>query len=187
MSHEIGQWIKEIKALQQQLAEAHSERDAANESISKWRQLYNTEAIQRREEVRQYQETIAELKAKIDRLEQNSLSLTGENEAVEVEGEIEGIENLEELKVVAIEAIRERDRALKEVQSLKEEVEKERSDRHQTRKTLTAALGDAVDLLTKAKTAPGQQAEFISQTQKLSQLAASDEEALPQLPEWKEK
>lgn len=193
MSHEIGQWINEIETLQQKLAEALKERDAANESISKWRQLYNTEAIQGRERVRQAEETIAELKATIDGLQQNSLAIPEENEAVEVEGEIERIQNLDELKALAIEATRERDRALQEVQRLKEALEKERSDRQQTRQTLTAALGDAVDLLTKAKTSSGLKPEFISQTQKLSQLAAtgqlppSEEQPLPQLPEWKEK
>lgn len=193
MNHEIGQWINEIQTLQQKLAEAHSERDTANESISKWHQLYNTEAIQRREEVRQYQETIAELKAKIDSLQQNSLAILEENEAVEVEQKIEQIQNLDELKALAIETVRERDRALQEVQRLKDALEKERSDRQQTRKTLTAALGDAVDLLTKAKTSSGLKPEFISQTQKLSQLAAtgllpaSEEQPLPQLPEWREK
>jgi uncharacterized coiled-coil DUF342 family protein len=97
------------------------------------------------------------------------------------------------LRALAIETVRERDRALQEVQRLKEALEKERSDRQQTRKTLTAALGDAVDLLTKAKTSSGLKPELISQTQKLSQLAAtgqlpaSEEQPLPQLPEWKEK
>jgi uncharacterized coiled-coil DUF342 family protein len=193
MSHEIGQWINEIKTLQQKLAEALKERDGANESISKWRQLYNTEAIQRRDEVRQAEETIAELKATIDGLQQHSLAIPEENEAVEVEQKIERIQSLDELRALAIETVRERDRALQEVQRLKEALEKERSDRQQTRKTLTAALGDAVELLTKAKTSPGAQAEFISQTRKLSQLAAtgqlpaSEQQPLPQLPEWKEK
>ncbi len=193
MSHEIGQWINEIKTLQQKLAEALRERDAANESISKWRQLYNTEAIQGRDRVRQAEETIAELKATIDRLQQNYLAIPEENEAVEVERKIEQIQNLDELRALAIETVRERDRALQEVQRLKEALEKERSDRQQTRKTLTAALGDAVDLLTKAKTSSGSKPEFISQTEKLSQLAAtgqlpaSEEQPLPQLPEWREK
>lgn len=193
MSHEIGQWINEIKTLQEKLASVQSDRDAANESISKWRQLYNTEAIQRRDEAKQAGETIAELKAKIDAAEKNSLPIPGENEAVEIEGEIQKIQSLEELRVLAIDATRERDRSLLEVQRLKEALEEERARHLQTRKTLTAALGDAVDLLTKAKTAPGERAAVISQTQKLSQLTAegqlpaSEQEPLPQLPEWKEK
>lgn len=193
MSHEIGQWINEIKTLQEKLASVQSDRDAANESISKWRQLYNTEAIQRRDEAKQARETIAELKAKIDAAEKNSLPIPGESEAVEIEGKIEKIQSLEELRVLAIDATRERDRALLEVQRLKEALKEERGNHLQTRKTLTAALGDAVDLLTKAKTAPGERVAVISQTQKLSQLAAEgqlpagEEQPLPQLPEWKEK
>jgi len=190
MSHEIGQWINEIKTLQQKLAEALTERDAAQDSISKWRQLYNTEAIQRRDEAKQAQETIAELKAKIDAREKHSQTIP---EEAEIEANIKTIQSLEELKALAIDATKERDRALQEVQQLKEALQEERAHHLQTRKTLTAALGDAVDLLTKAKTTSGAQAAVISQTQKLSQLAAigqlpaSEQQPLPQLPEWKEK
>lgn len=190
MSHEISQWINEIKTLQQKLAEALTERDAAQDSISKWRQLYNTEAIQRRDEAKQAQETIAELKAKIDAREKHSQTIP---EEAEIEANIKKIQSLEELKALAIDATKERDRALQEVQKFKEALQEERAHHLQTRKTLTAALGDAVDLLTKAKTTSGAQAAVISQTQKLSQLAATgqlparEQQPLPQLPEWKEK
>ena len=47
---DIKQWLAEIKALQQKLAQANQERDEAYASAANWRSLYETEAKQRRTE-----------------------------------------------------------------------------------------------------------------------------------------
>ena len=63
MTQDIRQWLNEIKALQQQLTEVVRDREAALESAAQWRQLYNTEAQQRRAEAKLNQQTIAALQA----------------------------------------------------------------------------------------------------------------------------
>ncbi len=68
MSYEVTNWLTEIKALKEQLAELQSDRNAAWESAEKWRQLYSTEAQQRRTETKLSQQAIASLKAEIDQL-----------------------------------------------------------------------------------------------------------------------
>ena len=48
MSNEVTQWLDQIKELKQQLADSIREREVADQSANKWRQLYTTEAQQRR-------------------------------------------------------------------------------------------------------------------------------------------
>ena len=52
MSQDVRQWLDEIKRLQQQLTEVSRDRDDAGESATQWRQLYNTEAEQRRNDAK---------------------------------------------------------------------------------------------------------------------------------------
>ncbi|NES25580.1 MAG: hypothetical protein F6K41_43465, partial [Symploca sp. SIO3E6] len=69
MSNDVRQWLTQIKELKQQLADTIRDRDAADESAANWRQLYNTEAQQRRTEARLTQQEIEDLKAQIWELE----------------------------------------------------------------------------------------------------------------------
>ncbi len=69
MAQDVRQWLDEIKRLQQQLTEASRDRDEASESAAQWRQLYNTEAEQRRNDVKLTQQTIANLEAQIQQLQ----------------------------------------------------------------------------------------------------------------------
>ena len=48
MNNQVTQWLDQIKALKQQLADCIRDRDAAYESADNWRQLYTNEAQQRR-------------------------------------------------------------------------------------------------------------------------------------------
>ena len=70
MAQDVRQWLDEIKRLKQQLTEVQRERDAALESANQWRQLYSTEAQQRREEVKRNQEIIGALRSQLEQLEQ---------------------------------------------------------------------------------------------------------------------
>lgn len=141
MSHEIQQWIAEIKSLQQQLAEMERDREAAHESAANWRQLYNTEAQQRRDDAKLAQQAMDALKAEIERLRESLAGKPdGETDVATISTDVEQLQTVEELKAKLIEILIDRDRLAR---ALKAE-----QDAHaETREKLTTALGDAVDVL----------------------------------------
>lgn len=146
MTQELtSQWLAEIKALKQQIAELQTEHDAGWQSAEKWRKLYNTEAEQRRTDAQMAQQTIASLKAQIHQIQGiDSAQLDDPTATTAIQQEVEQLESVEELKARLIAVTKERDRLL---QALKTE-----QDNHsQTRKSLTTALGDAIDGLTKER------------------------------------
>ncbi|MEC4815561.1 MAG: hypothetical protein SAK29_20140 [Scytonema sp. PMC 1069.18] len=146
MAEELtAQWLAEIKALKQQVAELQSERDTGWESAEKWRKLYNTEAEQRRTDALMAQQTIASLKAQIQQIKGIAEArLDDPTAAVVIEQEVKQIESLEELKAKLVAAIKERDR-------LQQALKTEQDNHAQTRKSLTTALGDAIDRLAKER------------------------------------
>ncbi|MHC5675931.1 hypothetical protein [Nostoc sp.] len=141
------QWLTEIQVLKEQMAGLQHDRNSAWESAQKWRQLYNTEAEQRRTDAQLSQQAIASLKADIHKLQ----GLEGETLAIRTpvtanQQEIEQLKSVEDLQAKLITVIKERDRLL---QALKTE-----QDNHaQTRNSLTTALGDAIDSLTRERAA----------------------------------
>lgn len=139
------QWLAEIKALKQQIGELQAEREAGWQSAEKWRKLYNTEAEQRRTDAQMAQQTIASLKAQIQQVQGiEAAQLDDPTATTAIQQEVEQLESVQELKPKLIAVTKERDRLL---QALKTE-----QDNHsQTRKSLTTALGDAIDGLTKEK------------------------------------
>ncbi|MDZ8104631.1 MAG: hypothetical protein RM338_03285 [Nostoc sp. DedQUE12a] len=140
------QWLAEIQTLKQQMLELQQERDAAWESAQKWRQLYNTEAEQRRTDAQLSQQAIASLKADLHKLQGIETGTLPTTPVTEIQEEIAQLQSVEELQVLLSAAIKERDRLL---QALKAE-----QDNHaQTRKSLTTALGDAIDSLTRERAA----------------------------------
>ncbi|MBD2493763.1 hypothetical protein [Nostoc sp. FACHB-280] len=144
------QWLAEIQALKRQLAEQRVDLAAAWESAEKWRKLYNTEAEQRRTDAHLFQQTIASLKANIHKLQGIEAATLADGKAVEaIQAEITQIQTVEELQTKLIAAIKERDRLL---QALKTEQE----SHAQTRKSLTTALGDAIDSLARERSAAEQ-------------------------------
>lgn len=48
MTHDVTQWLAEIRSLQHQLAAARQERDQAYRSAANWQRIYEKEAEQRR-------------------------------------------------------------------------------------------------------------------------------------------
>lgn len=146
MTQELTQqWLTEIQTLKQQLAEIQGERDAGWESAEKWRKLYAIEAEQRRTDAYLFLETIASLKAQIQKLQGIEEAQLGDADASKaIELEIEALKSIEQLKAKLMAVIKERAILL---QALKTE-----QDNHaETRKNLTTALGDAIDSLTRER------------------------------------
>ncbi|MBN3882065.1 MAG: hypothetical protein V7K64_02780 [Nostoc sp.] len=139
------QWLTEIQVIKEQMAGLQHERDAAWESAQKWRQLYNTEAEQRRTDTQLSQQAIASLKADLHKLQGVEVeTLAAGTSVTAIQQEIEQIKSVEDLQAKLIAVIKERDRLL---QALKTE-----QDNHaQTRNSLTTALGDAIDSLTRER------------------------------------
>ncbi|WP_293124198.1 hypothetical protein [Okeania sp. SIO1I7] len=161
MTQDITPWLNEIKALQEKIVTLQTELNATQDSASKWRQLYNTEAQQRRNETQLAQEIIQTLKAQVQRL-QGFPSVEGsiDKSATTIEQQIENLQTLAELKAKIIEVVQERDRAFVQVQKLTEALEQEQVNHTNTRTSLTNALADAVDILAKAKASKQQKSEI---------------------------
>ncbi len=117
MSQEVVQWLNQIKALQQTAADLQQALDESKASGDRWRQLYEIEAQQRRQEAEQQQTKMSELETTVGALNQ---------------------------AVAPSELAAERDR-------LAAELATERASHEQTRKDLTTALSDAMELLSKGK------------------------------------
>ena len=140
------QWLTEIQVLKEQMAGLQHDRNAAWESAQKWRQIYNTEAEQRRTDAQLSQQAIASLKADIHKLQGFEVEMATGTPVTANQQEIEQLKSVEDLQAKLIAVIKERDRLL---QALKTE-----QDNHaQTRNNLTTALGDAIDSLTRERAA----------------------------------
>lgn len=179
MTQDIRQWLDEIKRLQQQLATVQRDRDTALDSAQQWRKLYNTEAQQRREETQRYQSTLADLEAEIEQLQQK-LSIP-QNEIlakVAIQRELDQLQDTEELKTRLKTVMLERDRARETIRQLNESLEHEKASHQETRNSLTTALGDTVDLLTKAQG----RSPFTNQSASQSEQLLNPQQALPKLP-----
>ncbi|HBK97621.1 MAG TPA: hypothetical protein DD001_09965 [Microcoleaceae bacterium UBA10368] len=152
MTQDIRQWLDEIKRLQKQLTEASRDRDEASESAAQWRQLYNTEAEQRRNDVKLTQQTIANLEAQIQQLQTFSPIVSeGDEAGIARQQEVEKQRTVGELKAKLVMVLSERDRAIEQIKQLTQALQQEQTRHAETSKNLTTALGDAIDLLTKAQ------------------------------------
>ncbi|MHC5933999.1 hypothetical protein [Nostoc sp.] len=139
------QWLTEIQVLKEQMAGLQHDRDAAWESAQKWRQLYNTEAEQRRTDAQLSQQAIASLKAEVHKLQGLEVeTLAAGTPVTAIQEEIEQLKSVQDLQAKLISVIKERSRLW---QALKTE-----QDNHaETRNSLTTALGDAIDSLTRER------------------------------------
>jgi len=146
MTHDVQQWLGEIKHLQQKLEEAHKERDSAFASAMNWRELYQTEAQQRRTEAALAQRKLTDLQAELEQSQGTpALPPTVDPDVPEtIQALVNTLATSDELRVALTKALMECDRL---TQALKAEQE----HHARTRKELTAALGDTVDQLTRAR------------------------------------
>ncbi len=162
--HGVAQWLAEIKLLQNQLATARQERDESLKSAANWRQLYETEAKQRRTDTAMKQQQIDQLQAELAQYrghQHNGSQADGQARSqLEIEQSLSHLSDAD-LKQRLLEALQDCDR-------LRQILQKEREEHSQTRKSLTSALGDAVDQLTRARQLAG------TNTSVATQVSSSD-------------
>ncbi|MBF2028733.1 MAG: hypothetical protein IGS48_18550 [Oscillatoriales cyanobacterium C42_A2020_001] len=143
MTQNVTQWLDEIKTLKQQLAEAQREREEAYASAINWQRLYETEAQQRRMEAAIAKQTIETLQQEVQKLKGYTFAEPGSDTDLDrIQSTVEGLNTSTELKSHLIQALAECDRLTKALQT-------EQTNHAQTRKSLTTALGDAIDALSK--------------------------------------
>lgn len=137
MSQEVVGWLREVKDLQQQVKTARTAAQSAHESADNWRKRYEIEAEQRRAETLTLQQTIAQLQADVDRLKHPA-------QVSEIQAEIAQLQTVPELQAKLAQVWRDRDQ-------LAQDLKAEQLSHAQTRKNLTTALGDTVDMLSTLK------------------------------------
>ena len=142
MSENVSQWLVEIQSLQQQISELKKERSQAYVSVDNWRNAYDAEAQQRRRDTELYQAKISRLEKTLAEMQSASQATDGVS-AAEL-SRIQSNQSVEQLQVQLITAKKMCDR-------LKAELEAEKAEHLNTRESLTASLGDAVDLLSKTR------------------------------------
>ena len=149
MAFDVTQWLAEIKTLQRQLTETCQERDAAYSSAANWRKIYEIEAQQRRIEAQQYKQQIAKLQTEIDRF--NGQSFPNGADAVDAKVGIDP-ETIKQ-QVAQLHSPADLQAKLTETlircERLSQALKAEQLDHAKTRKNLTTALGDAIDILSK--------------------------------------
>jgi len=146
MTQDLTQkWLTEIETLQEKTSHLQSERDAAWESSEKWRKLYNIEAEQRRTDSQLAQQAIYLLKAQIQELQGIEDGIITDGTLTKaIQKQIEQLNTVDELKAKLVVVIKERDR-------LQQALKTEQENHALTRNSLTTALGDAIDSLTKER------------------------------------
>lgn len=152
MSQDVRQWLAEIKLLQQKLAALEQERDEAYASAANWRNLYETEARQRRTDTTLSQQAIDALKTEIQQMRELPLAGEEADTLVFIRQEVNQMQGDEALKPALVRALIECDR-------LSHALNAEQTSHTQTRKALTTALGDTVDLLAKERSVRKQAAK----------------------------
>ena len=140
---EVVQWLNEVKALQQQVRDLRSELAIAQENTDSWRSRYETEGQQRRNDVTTRQDQINKLQAEISQLRtQPEFSTTLSDDAIVLQ--INGITSMSALQGKLFEVWTDRDNVLAALK-------KEQLAHEKTKKDLTMALADAMDVLTPKK------------------------------------
>ena len=152
MAFDVTQWLAEIRTLQRQLTETVRERDAAYASAANWRKLYETEAQQRRIEAQQFRRQSTTLQAEIEGFKLQPLK----NSAVAVEGAVVDIEAIKQ-QVSQLDSLAALQSKLTDTlimcESLSQALKAEQIDHARTRRNLTTALGDTIDILAKEQSA----------------------------------
>ena len=145
MTQDVRQWLAEIKTLQQKLDAAYRERDEAYGSAANWRSLYETEAQQRRKDATVAEQRIQALITELAQLQSATLPSVANGDAPEkLQQQVAGL-SMEELRATLVATLVECDR-------LSEALTTEQDDHAQTRQELTAALGDTIEQLSRART-----------------------------------
>ncbi len=145
MTENVTQWLDEIKALKQQLVEMRQEREEAYASAINWQQRYETEAQQRRVEAKLTQKTMEIFQQEIQQLKgRMQPDESGTGRTPEIQAAVNELKTEAELRSRLMQALVECDRLTQSLQT-------EQKNHIQTRKSLTTALGDAIETLAKGK------------------------------------
>jgi predicted RNase H-like nuclease (RuvC/YqgF family) len=137
---EVMQWLNEVKSLQQQVRDLTIELATAQQNADSWRSRYETEGQQRRSDVTTRQDQINKLQAEIAQLRtQPEFSTTLSDDAIVLQ--INGITSMSALQGKLFEVWTDRDNVLAALK-------KEQLAHEKTKKDLTMALADAMDVLT---------------------------------------
>lgn len=146
MSDEVIKWLGEIRSLKEQLTTLQQERDQLKESEANWRNLYATEAQQRRTDAKLAQQQLEQLQSQLSNLTLNQQIKKSDSvkaKTIFLE-ELKGLDTPEALQERLLEVLQERD-------YLKEALQQEQNNHEQTRKSLTAVIGETVDQLAKER------------------------------------
>ncbi len=136
---EVVQWLNEVKLLQQQVQDLNAELITATQNADAWRSRYEVEGQQRRAESATAQANITKLTAEIAQLRsQPELSTELGDDAIAQQ--IKGLINLSDLQSKLFEVWTERDKAIAAIKV-------EQLAHEKTKKDLTMALADAMDVL----------------------------------------
>ncbi|MEN8447321.1 MAG: hypothetical protein ABG776_20175, partial [Cyanobacteria bacterium J06555_13] len=137
MSENVAQWLAEIQSLQRQVKTLQQEREQAYASADNWRKLYEGEAQQRQREVTQSAQKVEELQQALA-----AFKSTDDGATKQLESEILSIQRNSSVAQLQNQLVA----AKKECDRLKSLLKAEQAEHEKTRESLTAALGDAVDL-----------------------------------------
>lgn len=165
MAQDVTQWLTEIRTLQRQLSGARQDCEAAYASAANWRQLYETEAQQRRLEAEHAQERIQQLSAQIQALQAAALPAesgpsgggdpAAEDHTPDRLGSAlrAGLPQGSEVPTEMPQLQAQYKTLLERCQTLHQALNAEKLAHSRTRQSLTTALGDTIDMLAKAQPA----------------------------------
>ncbi|NEP55000.1 MAG: hypothetical protein F6K65_41965 [Moorea sp. SIO3C2] len=172
MTQDVQQWLTEIQSLQQRLAHVSQERATAYEQLTRWQRSYQTEAQQRRKDIRRLQTVIYRLDQENKRLKQQlelpldgrSLSSKAQEPGADVEAAspvagssqplppsepaMPGVQDDDPQHPQPLELLQKKlQDAIAECDRLSKALSQEQAEHEQTRQTLMNALGDTVEQL----------------------------------------
>ncbi|NEQ98778.1 MAG: hypothetical protein F6K30_19000 [Cyanothece sp. SIO2G6] len=189
MSHDVTQWLNEIRALQERISCLDQERAKAAQQASRWYQAYQTEAKQRRADVKRLQHQMNSLVAENQRLKQRSASdsspiippppptVPSQGNPIVGAADAHQQDSLKALQQQLIEAIAKCDR-------LAQTLRQEQRDHAQTRQALMEALSDTIEQLERerAHQTPPTNTRDTGQAARLPAAAKSPRPGLPPQP-----
>lgn len=146
----VTQWLAEVRSLQHQIKMLQKEREDAYNSANNWRKLYESEAQQRRKDDAIYRRKLEKMQqtasdSAIDVEEVTTRHFT--SHSAQLETEIAAIRDTQSIQALQDQLIVTK----KQCEQLKRKLAAEQAEHEKTRESLTAALGDAVDLLAKER------------------------------------
>lgn len=146
MSDDVVKWLAEIRNLKEQLAKLQQEKDQLKESEANWRNLYATEAQQRRTDAKLAQQQLEQVKNQLSNLNINRHIETSNlaQAKIMLEEELKDLNSQEALTEKLLTVMQERN-------SLRQALKQEQDNHEQTRKSLTAVIGETVDQLAKER------------------------------------